>query len=162
MIYEVQIQYWRQQAFSIGSHAWSDGQRTRHDVPPLHYAFNFMSSGGRKKNQVTCCCSCVPSYSGWIVLECMPWWWSALRILTAIGMKSWFRDVRTWTEAITFDSESCQTCSSCTDSTPSTSRIESRTPSREIVGGTPWSKMNDALRTYWTWGTTQRRQEQNW
>lgn len=62
-------------------------------------------------------------------------------------MKSWFRDAITCTEATILDSESCHTCNSCTDRTPSTFRMDPRTSSRDIAGGTPWRRMKDALST---------------
>lgn len=38
-------------------------------------------------------------------------------------------------------------CNSCKERTPSTSRIDARTCATEIVEGTPWRRMKEALRT---------------
>src|SRR5882762_328779 len=68
-------------------------------------------------------------------------------MFAATGIKSWFRDASTWTEAMIFVSESCQICNSCRERTPSISRIELRTSSIETVDGTPCRRTNEVLRT---------------
>jgi hypothetical protein len=132
---------------NLRQHAWS----TQHALSGGHDMRQFMLCGGLRispANFMLCwvwrtfelsssIASRTGSYSGCIVLECIPCWTKICRISEATCMKSTSRETFMCTEAIILVSESCHTCSSWIESTPPTARTSALTSSNETSGGTP-------------------------